>query len=129
MRSIRAVADIAQEDAAMDGAYQWAIDQFVDDFRTSSPAARHEAVAQAPAAADGRLSALLAGIVDALCGETGSARPAWMASVGVKSPHPFFVMRPDGRCPMPFAFAQMLRSPPAFFSRDVFVPFNYLSRA
>jgi hypothetical protein len=129
MRSIHAVADIAQEDAALDGVYQWAIDQFLDDFRSSSPAARKELIAQAPSVSDGRLAALLAGIIDALCDETGTERPAWMTRVGVKSPHPFFVMRPDGRCTMAFAFSQMLRSPPWFFSRDVFVPSNYLSRA
>jgi hypothetical protein len=129
MNSIHAVGDIAQKDTTLAGAYQWAIDQFLDDFRASSPTARPELIAEAPSIADGRLTALLAAIVDALCEETGTERPAWLSRVGVKSPSPFFVMRPEGNCTMLFAFSQMLRSPPWFFGRDVFVPPNYLIRA
>ena len=129
MRSLRELADIASEDAALDGAYQWAIDLFLDDFRAAPSAQRSALIAEAPLVADGRLAALLAGIVDALCDETATARPAWLARIGVKSPRPFFVMRPDGNCTAEFAFAQMLYSPPWFFSRDVFVPSTYMVRA
>ncbi len=129
MRSIRDVADIAQQDADLDGAYQWAIDQFLDDFRSAAPGQRPDLIHDAPEVADGRLAALLAGIVDALCDETGTQRPEWLSRIGVVSPRPFFVMRPDGNCTADFAFAQMLYSPPWFFSRDVFVPASYLVRA
>ncbi len=129
MRSIRAIADIAQQDATLAGAYQWAIGQFLDDFRSAAPAQRSELIAEAPAVTDGRLAALPAGIVDALCDETGTKRPEWLSRIGVRSPRPFFVMRPEGDCTVDFAFTQMLYSPPWFFSRDVFVPGNYLVRA
>jgi hypothetical protein len=129
MRSIRVVAEIAQQDAALDGAYQWAIDQFLDDFRSSPAEKRLELIAEAPETSDGRLAALLAGIVDALCDETGTMRPEWLSRIGVVSPRPFFVMRPDGNCTADFAFSQMLYSPPWFFGRNVFVPSNYMVRA
>jgi hypothetical protein len=129
MRSLRDVADIAQQDAALDGAYQWAIDQFIDDFRRSPPERRMDLIGEPPEVADGRLAALLAGIVDALCEETGTRHPEWLSRIGVVSPRPFFVMRPAGNCTAEFAFAQMLYSPPWFFGRDVFVPVNYLVRA
>lgn len=52
MRSLRDVADIAQQDVALDGAYQWAIDQFVDDFRRSPPERRMDLIDKPPEVAD-----------------------------------------------------------------------------
>lgn len=129
MNSIAVVAEKAGRDTVLDGAYQLALDQFVDDFGAADLALRLDLVAETPVITDGRLAALIAAVVDAVCDETATPKPAWLGTIGTKSPKPFFVMRPNGGCSALFAFMQMTESPPAFFSRNVFVPYNYLSRA
>ena len=129
MNSVHQVAEAANADTGLDGAYQLPINQFIDDFRSASPAHRSELVAQAPEARDGRLAALLAGVVHALCDETHLSYPDWLTYIGVKSPEPFFVLSRTVNRSAFFAFVQMLESPRWFFSRNVFVPENYLNRA
>ena len=129
MFDLAAAAAWADQDEGLVGAYQLAIDQFVDDFRAAGPDQRQAMIARPPQVRDGRLEALLAAVANALCHETGTPLPAWMHSVGTKSPRPFFVLKPEGNCSRNFALAQMLQSPPWFFLRNVFVPDNYLSRA
>ncbi len=94
--SIQEAAQLADADQALAGGYQSAINLFLDDFREASPARRTVRIAAPPEVHDGRPAALLAGVVHALCDETGCPYPAWLASVGVRSPRPFDVMRPDG---------------------------------
>ena len=129
MNSLRMAAEQAEQDAGLVGAYQLAIDQFLDDFREASNAQRTAMIAATPVVRDGRLAALLAAVVQSLCDESGCDYPDWLSRVGVKSPRPFFVTRPDGHSSAFYAFMDMFDSPPPFFSRNVFVPPNYLSRA
>jgi hypothetical protein len=127
--SIQEAAHQADADRTLAGGYQSAINQFLDDFREASPARRMVLIADPPEVRDGRLAALLAGVVHALCDETGSPYPTWLATVGVRSPRPFDVMRPDGPYPDDYLAEQRLDTPPWFASRDVLVPSNYLNRA
>jgi hypothetical protein len=86
-------------------------------------------ISAAPVVRDGRHAALLAAVVHALCDETGCAYPEWLSDIGAKSPRPFFITRPGGHASAFHAFMDMFDSPPWFFSRNVFVPPNYLNRA
>jgi hypothetical protein len=127
--SCAATAEQMNQDTTLGGYYQLAINQFVDDFRLAPAGDRPGLVAAPPHVRDGRLAALLAGTVHALCDETRTPYPAWLSEIGTKSPTPFFILKPEGGCSANFAMAQMLRSPPWFFCRNVFVPAQYLHRA
>ena len=113
----------AAERILADGFESWKVHlfDFVDRFR-ADPAA--VLVRTPPAAAlDARLAALLASTVDTLCHEQGRASPGWSRAVAAL-PHPWFVSETEN-----LKASALLESPVRFRRRNVFVLFNFLSRA
>lgn len=101
--------------------YQLWINAFIDELRGASDKA--ERIRTPPQSHD-EFAALVAGVVDTLCREGGIDVPDWVKRT--RSPRPFFAYPARGYA---LRLRLMLESPPAFRSRNVFVPENYLSRA
>jgi hypothetical protein len=103
--------------------FQLHLNEFVDTFRAATAGRRREMIADGPRRS-GRLEGLIAAVISALCRETKTPAPDWVAHV--HSPEPFFVVPARG---LALRLRLMLESPPPFRSRNVFVPENYLARA
>ncbi len=107
----------------LDGFNSWKthLFDFVDAFRSTRNA---ELVGEPPITElDGRLRALLASTVEALCAESSRPAPAWCAGVPPLA-SPWFVSGIEN-----LKASALAESPAWFRSRDIFVLGNFLSRA
>ncbi|MGH7327683.1 MAG: hypothetical protein ACREJX_04975, partial [Polyangiaceae bacterium] len=69
--------------------WQLWINQYLDDFRRASASERAISVASGPSH-DGKFEGLVAAVVSALCRETETSAPAWVATT--RSEEPFFAV-------------------------------------
>ena len=106
-----------------DAEFQRLLNAFVDEFRASGQEHRRAIIAEGPERPGAR-EGLIAGAVSALCREVGLDVPPWVRET--YSPQPYFALPARG---FALRLRLMLESPPAFRSRNVFVPENFLARA
>lgn len=108
---------------ALDGFNSWKthLFDFVDAFRSTRNA---ELMAEPPVTElDGRLRALFASTVEALCAESSRQTPAWCAGVAPLV-SPWFVAGIEN-----LKASALVESPVWFRARGIFVLGNFLSRA
>ncbi|MEI7894516.1 MAG: hypothetical protein WCI05_15585 [Myxococcales bacterium] len=116
-------SELLQQIHDSEATFQRHVNQWIDDFRRATPEARHHLIAD-PIEQMGPYEGLVAAIVSALCRETSTETPTWVAQIG--SPEPFFAFPARSYA---LRVRLMIESPAPFRVRNVFVPADYLARA
>ncbi len=117
------VRDLLATPAPGEVDFQRLVNALVDEFRSATPVQREAMIGEGPQQ-PGKREGLAAAVVSALCREVGMEAPAWVREI--YSPEPYFAFPARG---FALRLRLMLKSPPPFRARNVFVPENYLSRA
>jgi hypothetical protein len=118
----RSVRDISLRVAAGEQSFDPAVREFLDYFY-ANPAARANAVREAPVRLDDLRDAYLGAVAEHLARSYGIALPAWAETYGCDLRTPFFAGGLDG-----LKATLFVQSPTAFRRRMLFVSKDALSR-